>query len=498
MAKEIPITQAMPAHYFRGGGKRPGRGAMAPRRATIGIGGGKKEGGSSGGEGSSGPASRTVPMGDDEQGPPAVETQAPIEATGRVPSFAVGNAANGVIDLSSILSAKTNANYDPTKAIGGENVPFKETTGVGGFFRRMFGDNSNERNLAAQAQQGAEWKQQAALDAQAAREDSRWQKRFDAESGARAKESQLDRDARKAERDAAAEQHRIERAEDWVRNDERFEQQQIDAIRDRDLQERRFKASQDQNTQELDLRRKTAEGEAADRQARFDLMRDELDLKRGDASQPKINFGPDGVPYITQGGTITRVDPTRLPVGKIPGSVGGPKQLFPFTSTASGAPTAKPGESTVNPITGQPTGTSSPGALQLPTQDVQPVRPPAFSSPGWSLSGAQSPAASEGLVRRNPRMMQDEVVMARIPKESDPRIGRFTPEAPDITAEDIAAAKAAQAPKAVSDEELQAQILDAWQKGALPTTIEAMRAKARASTQPAYMKFSQGNRLSMY
>jgi len=77
----------------------------------------------------------------------------------RAPRFSIGNPNVGSIDLGSLLSAKPTEGFDPKAPIGGANVPFQETKGVGGYFRRLFGDTSNEQNVAAQAAQGAEWKQ---------------------------------------------------------------------------------------------------------------------------------------------------------------------------------------------------------------------------------------------------------------------------------------------------------------------------------------------------
>lgn len=91
----------------------------------------------------------------------------------RAPRFAIGNPNVGNIDLGSLLSARPTEGFDPNAPIGGQNVPFQETKGVGGFFRRMFGDTANEQNIAAQRQQAAEWKAEDTLakQRQAKRED---------------------------------------------------------------------------------------------------------------------------------------------------------------------------------------------------------------------------------------------------------------------------------------------------------------------------------------
>lgn len=88
------------------------------------------------------------------------ETQQPIEARGGRAIYTPGS----IMDIiTSGHSNRANPNYDPSQAIGGENVPYKPATGIGGWFRRAFmGDSSNTDNIAAQQQQGRAW---AAADA---------------------------------------------------------------------------------------------------------------------------------------------------------------------------------------------------------------------------------------------------------------------------------------------------------------------------------------------
>lgn len=96
---------------------------------------------------------------------PRVETQQPIENRGGSARYMI-QGGGPRIDLSFLVPERANPNFDPSKAIGGENVPYKESTGVGGFFRRMLGDESNRMNIEAQQAQGAEWRQ-AEKEAQA-------------------------------------------------------------------------------------------------------------------------------------------------------------------------------------------------------------------------------------------------------------------------------------------------------------------------------------------
>ena len=115
---------------------------------------------------------------------PRVETQQPIENRGDSARYMI-QGGGPKIDLSFLVPERANKAYDPSKAIGGENIPYQESKGVGGFFRRLLGDESNRMNIEAQQGQGAEWK------AEAASEKERKNKRedLDYEIAARNKES---------------------------------------------------------------------------------------------------------------------------------------------------------------------------------------------------------------------------------------------------------------------------------------------------------------------
>ena len=62
------------------------------------------------------------------------------------------------IDLSGFFPERANTSYDPSKAIGGENVPYKPA----GFFRSFLGDPANRKNIESQQAQGAKWEAEAA------------------------------------------------------------------------------------------------------------------------------------------------------------------------------------------------------------------------------------------------------------------------------------------------------------------------------------------------
>lgn len=125
--------------------------------------------------GSGGLESRQIPAAIQEAGPEAMsitdgeastqpqmvtETQQPIENRGGSARYMI-QGGGPKIDLSFLVPERANKAFDPSKAIGGENLPFQESKGVGDFFRRMLGDESNQQNIAAQQAQGAEWRQEA-------------------------------------------------------------------------------------------------------------------------------------------------------------------------------------------------------------------------------------------------------------------------------------------------------------------------------------------------
>ena len=88
------------------------------------------------------------------------ETQQPIENRGDSARYMI-QGGGPRLDLSFLVPERVNPAYDPSKAIGGENVPYQESKGIGGFFRRMLGDESNRMNIEAQQGQAAEWKADA-------------------------------------------------------------------------------------------------------------------------------------------------------------------------------------------------------------------------------------------------------------------------------------------------------------------------------------------------
>lgn len=111
---------------------------------------------------------------------PRVETQQPITQPGFDPRFMI-QGGGPRIDLSGFFPERANTSYDPNKAIGGENVPYKPA----GFFRSFLGDPANRKNVEAQQGQAAKWEADAAL----AKERQNRREDLDYEIAARNKES---------------------------------------------------------------------------------------------------------------------------------------------------------------------------------------------------------------------------------------------------------------------------------------------------------------------
>jgi hypothetical protein len=123
----------------------------APRRASIGIGGGSATAGA--------PVPITADQGPLPDGGNLGQQPMPNMQSGIVPGrnrMSIGNSARGNIDLGSFLSARPNQDalnqlaQNPLAQVD----PYKATTGVGGFFRRLLGDDANERNEMAAGQRG--------------------------------------------------------------------------------------------------------------------------------------------------------------------------------------------------------------------------------------------------------------------------------------------------------------------------------------------------------
>jgi len=158
---------------------------------------------------------------------PRVETQQPIENRGGSARYMI-QGGGPKIDLSFLVPERANKSFDPSKAIGGENVPYQESKGVGGFLRRMLGDESNKQNIEAQQAQGAKWEAENARTKERAERkqdlleeiDAREKgtnKRFDTTEARLAKGEETAARERQLDRDRAF----LEGNRTWISNEEK-------------------------------------------------------------------------------------------------------------------------------------------------------------------------------------------------------------------------------------------------------------------------------------
>jgi ribosomal protein L27 len=204
---------------------------------------------------------------------PRVETQQPIENRGSSARYML-QTGGPRLDLSFLVPERVNPAFDPNKAIGGENVPYQESTGVGGFFRRLLGDESNRMNIEAQQAQGAEWR------AEAKAEKERQAKKEDLADEIRLR-MEADRTLKKEDREFTAEQNKAMREFTAAQNAADRTLRQGESQADRDtrvaLAEKEMNSAWRRLGAELDFRKgesaadrafRSSEG-AADRAARM-------------------------------------------------------------------------------------------------------------------------------------------------------------------------------------------------------------------------------------
>jgi hypothetical protein len=309
--------------------------------------------------------------------------QEAIANQARMPRFAIGNPNVGNIDLGSLLSAKANPNYDPNAPVGGANVPFQETKGVGGFFRRMFGDTANEQNVAAQEQQKAEWKTEDTLAKRRA------EKKADLEEEIRLREAGP--------------------AERFRKTEERLTKSEETAARERALDRDRayFEANRNwvagQEKAARDTAREAAEQGFKERQ---------VGLAESMAGQIHATGLPGGGAIVTnpKAGTVNVVSPGTPGFGAMPAVPPRTQQVYPQPK----APAA--GGAQVDRMTGAPMGGPLPVEAGQPTAAVTPPRAglmDMISSGAENVGGAlglegvsQIPAALGDLITRDPKEVE--------------------------------------------------------------------------------------------
>jgi hypothetical protein len=386
---KIQIASVKPAYFYSTKDRRTNaRGGAGSKRSSLdlsGVTGKKSSGGKGGGDAPAGPSSReTGKMVDsgaasDMEGTPLMEpeleTQEPLENLSRKPSFSVGNSAHGNIDLGSILSERTNKGYDSTKPIGGENVPYKPTEGLFGAFRRAFGDQANEKNQMAQAQQGAQWRDAAELKAAQAREDALETTKFNNQLALSTGEQEAAR--QRAETQATVERERMDA------DQRRWAATQTSLIDERERDEiaknLARKQTQDIADRAYDLQKKGYDLQ----EGKFNLDKSNIEADNTrQANEIKYSTDKDGNSFASKGGKLYQYTKPVPPMGKIPGRKGGWALVDLENSGGGGFPSAGSGEAQVDPATGKPL-TGKTGASSI-------ARPASFAGGAAGAAGAAS------------------------------------------------------------------------------------------------------------
>ena len=256
---------------------------------------------------------------------PLAEGQAAIAQQGASPRYDAGSLMGLVSSLRS--PGEANTAFDPSKPIGGENVPYKGTSGIGGVFSRFFGNRANEMNVEAQQLEAAQMQDKALRDAERAakKEDLAEEIRL-REAGPAERFKITQAAAEKAEADrVAAENKRLE-----------LEGKRI-GLTERQIEEAR-----------LD-RIARLEAEKLERDARIEDMRTRnaladytVGLNQLKSNQPQmigLSGGGMGV-FDPRSGSVSIVNPGTAGFGdKFPGTPSTTRQVYPppqFKPSGSG------------------------------------------------------------------------------------------------------------------------------------------------------------------
>ncbi len=284
---------------------------------------------------------------------PRVETQQPIENRGSSARYML-QTGGPKIDLSFLVPERVNKAYDPSKAIGGENVPYQESKGVGGFFRRFLGDESNRMNIEAQQAQGAEWRE---AEKEAQKEERLLNRMREADKPTQARFEATQASGRESEANrVAAENKRLE-----------LEGKRVG------LTERQIEEARQDRIDRL-------KGEQEDRAARIEDMRNRnaLDdyrvgqnqLKANQPSMIGLSGGGLGV-MDPRSGSISIVNPGTAGFGNMPGTPSTTRQVYPQVKVPAG------GGAQVDRATGAALGDGS--SMTVTDTVVTPPRNPIMS-----------------------------------------------------------------------------------------------------------------------
>lgn len=309
---------------------------------------------------------------------PRVETQQPIENRGGSARYMI-QGGGPKIDLSFLVPERANKAFDPSKAIGGENVPYLESKGVGGFLRRLLGDESNKQNIEAQQVQGAKWEAENARTKERAERKQDLLEEIDArEKDPNARfnktEARLAKDAETAARERQLDRDRafLEGNRSWIDREEKNRREEARDAATQGFQNRTLLLAEDNA-----------------KKPRFQTASDGkggvivIDENTG---QPVGNWGADTVGMVQD--PAYPKDPSKKIAGTI---LGGWKDYAP---KAKAPPNPNPGSNQVNRGDGSTLG----GPLTTPRSGEVPIGseelpPGGLPDPGVVNLGGKLPAS---------------------------------------------------------------------------------------------------------
>lgn len=319
-----------------------------------------------------GPEAMSITDGEASTQPQMItETQQPIESRGSSARYMI-QGGGPRIDLSFLVPERANPNYDPNKAIGGENVPYLESKGVGGFFRRLLGDESNRMNIEAQQAQGAEWRE---AEKEAQKEERLLNRIREADKPTQARFEASQQAAREAEAArVAAENKRLELEGKRIGLTEK---QIEDARQDRIARLQAEKEERDARIE--DMRTRNALADAA------------FGISQAKANQPSMTGLSGGSLAVMdpRSGAISIVNPGTVGFGeKFPGTAPTTRQVYPQPkapiNTGGGQVDRGTGATLGGPLSSDG-GAMAPGGTAATMGAAQPSAQPRYATLGDRL-----------------------------------------------------------------------------------------------------------------
>ena len=323
---------------------------------------------------------------DGDNAPLRTKDQPAITAQGRSPRYDAGSIMGMISSMRS--PGEANTAYDPSKPVGGENVPYKPTTGIGGLLSRFFGNQANEMNVAAQEQQAAEKmaEEATAKERQAKKEDLAEEIRLREEGpAARFKISQAAADKAEANR-LAAENKRLElEGERLGLTKQQIEDARLDRVarlqaekEERDIRIENMRTQNAINDAEFGLRSRVAGRRNTQVIPGKDGGYSIFDIDKG---EPIGSYSPGGLGMV-------RKDPNNPNSPMIPGTTpGGWEPYVPPVTVPKDLPDSPQVDRTTGAAPGGPRKDTMGG--KLPPPEVTPMR-----------AAAPSPEADASLLGR--------------------------------------------------------------------------------------------------